>query len=42
LGSGYSAEVFRGIDERSGKTVAVKVVHLGRIREKGLEELLSR
>jgi len=29
--------VFKGLEDRSGKPVAVKVVNLARIREKGLD-----
>ena len=40
LGSGYSSEVFKGYDVRNGKSVAIKVINLHKIREKGLEGLL--
>lgn len=42
LGSGYSSEVFKGYDVRTGKSVAIKVINLHKIREKGLEDLLMR
>ncbi len=42
LGSGYSSQVYRGHDSRNGKIVAIKVVNLQRVREKGLEEMLMR
>jgi len=42
LGSGYSSEVFKGYDVRTGKSVAIKVINLHKIREKGHEDLLMR
>ena len=34
--------MYRGGDVRNGKTVAIRVVNLQRVREKGLEEMLLR